>query len=225
MGSLRLTLCTGLLAACALTPTAHAADGADGGPAGLSVTPSAPAPGADLALRVTGCAKRTATAHSTAFVADARLAGTDGTLAGDTRVRASAEAGPYDVNITCGGFQVKGRLTVVSPSETGSQGQGQGQAQSEPEAQAQSPLEPEAQALSDDSSAVPAVPRAPVSPAAPASPVAPVHAGGGGTARFATVDVSAAGPGTGQAVTGLVLVGVAAAAVALLSARRGRGKD
>ncbi|MCX5421078.1 hypothetical protein [Streptomyces sp. NBC_00078] len=215
MGSLRLTLCTGLLAACALTPTAHAADGADGGPAGLSVTPSAPAPGADLALRVTGCAKRTATAHSTAFVADARLAGTDGTLAGDTRVRASAEAGPYDVNITCGGFQVKGRLTVVSPSETGSQGQGQGQAQSEPEAQA----------LSDDSSAVPAVPRAPVSPAAPASPVAPVHAGGGGTARFATVDVSAAGPGTGQAVTGLVLVGVAAAAVALLSARRGRGKD
>ncbi|MCX5246254.1 hypothetical protein OG895_13570 [Streptomyces sp. NBC_00201] len=219
MGSLRLTLCTGLLAACALTPTAHAADGADGGGAGLSVTPSAPAPGADLALRVTGCAERTATAHSTAFVADARLAGTEGTLAGDTRVRASAEPGPYDVNIMCGSFLVKSRITVVSQSQS------QSQSQSEPESQGQAQSQPEAESLSDASSAVPAAPLAPVSPAAPASPVAPVHAGGGGTAHFATVDVSAAGPGTGQAVTGLVLVGVAAAAVALLSARRSRGTD
>lgn len=127
------------------------------------MTPSAPAPGADLALRVTGCAERTATAHSTAFVADARLAGTEGTLAGDTRVRASAEPGPYDVNITCGSFLVKSRITVVSQS----------QSQSEPESQGQAQSQPEAESLSDDSSAVPAAPLAPVSSAAPASPSPP----------------------------------------------------
>ncbi|MFF1638246.1 hypothetical protein ACFVXA_11525 [Streptomyces sp. NPDC058246] len=59
---------------------------------------------------------------------------------------------------------------------------------------------------------------------AAASPVAPVHAGGGGTAaHFATVNTRAAtGPGTKQAVIGLVLAGVAAVAVAVRSARRGR---
>jgi hypothetical protein len=67
--------------------------------------------------------------------------------------------------------------------------------------------------------------RAPV----PASPVAPVDAGGGGTARLAAADrhddARANGPGTAQAVTGLVLAGVAAVAVALRSARRSRGTD
>jgi hypothetical protein len=202
MGSLRLTLCTGLLAACALTPAAYAADG-DG--AGFSATPSSPAPGADVALRMTGCAGRTATAVSTAFVADVRLAGADGTLAGDTRVRASAEPGPYDVNITCGDFMIKSKITVVSQSQSKSQPHSQSQPHSE-----------------SPSSVTPVAPALPVTPA---SPVAPVHAGGGGTAHFATVDVSEAGPGKGQAVTGFVLVGVAAAAVALLGARRSRGTD
>jgi hypothetical protein len=55
----------------------------------------------------------------------------------------------------------------------------------------------------------------------PASPVAPVHAGGGGTAHFASVDARETGPGTRQAVVGLVLASVAAAAVAVRSARRG----
>ncbi|MGW2742037.1 hypothetical protein [Streptomyces sp. NPDC001450] len=58
-----------------------------------------------------------------------------------------------------------------------------------------------------------------------ASPIAPVHAGGGGTAHFATVATSGSAPGTGQAVTGLALAGVAAAAVGLLRARRSRGTD
>jgi len=216
MGSLRLTLCTGLLAACALTPAAYAADG-DG--AGFSATPSSPAPGADVALRMTGCAGRTATAVSTAFVADVRLAGAEGTLAGDTRVRASAEPGPYDVNITCGDFVIKSKITVVSRSQ--SQSQSQRQPQSEPESQPESQSQPDSHAQPPSSAA----PVAPALPVTPASPVAPVHAGGGGSAHFATVDVSAAGPGKGQAVTGFVLVSVAAAAVALLSGRRGRGTD
>ncbi|MFE9019099.1 hypothetical protein ACFYNL_11080 [Streptomyces sp. NPDC007808] len=57
---------------------------------------------------------------------------------------------------------------------------------------------------------------------APASPLAPVAAGGGGAAHLAVVDARAAGPGTAHTVTGLVLAGVAATAVALRSARRSR---
>ncbi|MFJ8631691.1 hypothetical protein [Streptomyces sp. NPDC093568] len=59
-------------------------------------------------------------------------------------------------------------------------------------------------------------------PSAPASPVAPVRAGGGGTTKLAMVDARAAGPGTAHTVTGLILAGVAATAVALRSARRSR---
>ncbi|MBV7698718.1 hypothetical protein [Streptomyces sp. TRM70350] len=99
MGSLRLTLCTGVLAATAtLTPAAHAADG------GVSVSPSRPAPGSDLALRVTGCTGRTGIAASAPFVADARLSGSDGLLTGETRVRSSLRPDqPYEVNVTCDG--------------------------------------------------------------------------------------------------------------------------
>ncbi|WP_329228169.1 hypothetical protein [Streptomyces canus] len=109
MGSARLTLCTAVLAVAAFAPAAQAADGGS-----VSVTPSSPAAGADLTLRVTGCAGRTATAASAAFVADARLTGADGSLAGETRVRSSIEPGPYDVKITCADFQVNGRITVVA---------------------------------------------------------------------------------------------------------------
>ncbi|MFI7414549.1 hypothetical protein ACIBU0_38500 [Streptomyces sp. NPDC049627] len=59
-------------------------------------------------------------------------------------------------------------------------------------------------------------------PSGPASPVAPVPAGGGGTARLAVVEARAAVPGTAHTVTGLVLAGVAATAVALRSSRRSR---
>ncbi|MCD7444166.1 hypothetical protein K4B79_38910 [Streptomyces lincolnensis] len=119
MGSLRLTLCATALTVtaftpaaliqAALTPAAHAADGGS-----VSVTPSSPAPGAEVALRVSGCTGRTATAASAAFVADARLTGggADGTLAGQTQVRSSIEPGSYDVKITCVDFEVKGTITV-----------------------------------------------------------------------------------------------------------------
>ncbi|MDN3022616.1 hypothetical protein [Streptomyces sp. S.PB5] len=179
MGSLRLTLCTGLLAVTAcLAPAAHAADSG-----GVAVTPSSPAPGTDIALRVSGCATRTATAVSAAFVADARLTGAEDTLVGETRVRTELRAGSYDVQITCGDTSRKAALTVVG---------------------------------GDAGSAT--------NPSPHTSPVAPVHAGGGGTApHLAAVDARAAGPGTGQAVTGLVLAGVAAAAVLFRRARRNRG--
>lgn len=180
MGSLKVTLCTGAAIFAALTPTAYAADGG-----GVTVTPASPAPGADVALRISGCAGTTGTAASDAFVADARLVGAAGTLAGETRVRGTLKPGNYDVKITCGSMTVKGAITVVENAS-------------------QSPSAP---------------------PSTPASPVAPVHAGGGGTAHLAAVDARAAGPGTGQAVVGLLLAGVAAAAVALRSARRSRRTD
>ena len=181
MGSLKVTLCTGAAVVLAtLTPTAYAADGG-----GVSVTPASPAPGADVALKISGCTGTTGSAASAAFVADAKLVGASGTLAGETRVRSSLEPGSYDVKITCGSLTVKGAIKVVADASQSSQ-----------------------------SSTAP--------PSTPASPVAPVHAGGGGTAHLAAVDARAAGPGTGQAVVGLLLAGVAATAGALRSARRSR---
>lgn len=59
-------------------------------------------------------------------------------------------------------------------------------------------------------------------PSESATPVAPVQAGGGGTAHFATVATSGSGPGSLQAVTGLLLAGLAAAGLGL-RARRSRG--
>ncbi|MDQ0910289.1 hypothetical protein [Streptomyces canus] len=176
MGSVRLTLCTVVLAVAAFAPAAQAADGGS-----VSVTPSSPAAGADLTLRVTGCAGKTATAASAAFVADARLTGADGSLAGETRVRSSIEPGPYDVEITCADFQVKGRITVVT-----------------------------AKGATATANAL-------------ATPVAPVNAGGGWTAtHLSAMEPQPTGPGTGQAVTGLVLAGVAAVAVVLRRSRRSR---
>ncbi|MFJ2926416.1 hypothetical protein ACIPIU_15615 [Streptomyces massasporeus] len=108
MGSLRVTVCTGVLAAVALAPAAYAADTGS-----VSVTPAAPAPGSDITLRVTGCAQRTAVAASAAFVADARLTVTGAReLTGESRVRSTAEAGSYAVRVTCGAARQTGTLTV-----------------------------------------------------------------------------------------------------------------
>ncbi|MBN0045809.1 hypothetical protein JS756_17195 [Streptomyces actuosus] len=178
MGRRKLTLCATAAALAAFTPTAYASNGG-----GVSVSPSSPVAGADVALRVSGCSGRTATAVSTAFVADVHLAGTDGTLAGETKVRSSIDPGAYDVRITCADFTIKGRITVVERSGR------------------------------------------PHPAEVPESPVAPVPAGGGGTARLAASEARAHGPGTAQAVTGLVLAGVAAVAVALRSTRRSRRTD
>lgn len=181
MGSLRVTLCAiAALGAVAAIPAAYAADG------GVSVSPSSPRPGSDIALRMGGCPQQTATAVSAAFVADARLSpGADGTLVGESRIRSTLTAGTYDVKVACGGATRTGAVTVVAQG------------------------------------AQPSV-RHGAQPSAPASSAAPVPAGGGGTAHAAVVDARAAGPGTAHTVTGLVLAGVAATAVALRSARRRR---
>ncbi|MBX9364010.1 hypothetical protein [Streptomyces sp. WAC04114] len=108
MGSLKVTVCAGALAVVALAPAAYAADTAS-----VSVTPAAPAPGSDITLRVTGCAQRTAVAVSAALVADARLTVTGAReLAGESRVRSTAEAGSYAVRVTCGATRQTGTLIV-----------------------------------------------------------------------------------------------------------------
>jgi hypothetical protein len=179
---------------------------ASGGP-GVVVTPVSPAPGTDIALRISGCAERTATAISDAFVTDAVLTGADGTLVGESRVRSSARPGSHDVRVLCGIDRIEGSLTVAA---------------------AEAAREP---------SSVPSTAATAPSTAAPASPVAPVRAGGGGTAGLVAVDAVAAvddtdadssrasGPGTAQSVTGLVLAAAAAVAVVLRGSRRRRGSD
>ncbi|MFE2097198.1 MULTISPECIES: hypothetical protein [unclassified Streptomyces] len=112
MGSARLTLCTAVLAVTALTPAAYAADG---GP-GVTVTPASPTPGGDVSLRVRGCAGAQGTAVSDAFVSDARLTGSQGALAGETRIRTSLPPGGYQVRISCSGTVVTGTITVAGAS-------------------------------------------------------------------------------------------------------------
>ncbi|MET9129363.1 hypothetical protein [Streptomyces antibioticus] len=196
MSSLKVTLCAGVAALTAVLVPASYATAADGG-GSVTLTPSNPVAGGEVALRVSGCVGSTAVAVSEAFVSDARLVGAGGMLAGETKVRSSIGAGTYDVKITCVDFQVKGRIKVV------------------------------AGVLPAD----PSAPRVPTSPAtvtatapAPVTPIAPVRAGGGGSAPLAAAEAGRTtdGPGTAQAVTGLVLAGVAAAVVAFRGVRRSR---
>lgn len=200
MGSLRLTLCAGAVAAAALTPVAYAADG------GVRVSPGSPTPGSDIQLRVKGCTGMAGTAASDAFVADAQLTGKPGALTGETRVRSTLDPGTYDVKVTCDGFEdkVKGTVTVVEKGQ---------RKKPEKDQQGKDEQGRDEQGKREDPAA---------SPAAPASPVAPVHAGGGGSARLAAAEAESEGPGTRHAVVGLVLATVAAVAVAVSSARRGR---
>jgi hypothetical protein len=108
MGFLPPTVCTGLLAFAVLTPAAHAADGG-----GVAVSPSTPAPGSDVTLRVSGCTETTARAVSAAFVTDVRLTRTDGALVGESRVRSTITAGVHTVKVTCGPTERTAALTVV----------------------------------------------------------------------------------------------------------------
>jgi hypothetical protein len=180
MGSLKVTLCAGAALATVLCAPAAHAHAADGG--GVSVTPSSPAPGTDVTLRVPDCTEKTAVAVSAAFESDVRLglAEGDGVLVGSSRVRTTVRAGAYAVQVKCGDRARKGTITVEEHR------------------------------------------RPDTRPTAPASPVAPVDAGGGGTARLAADSAEqarSASPGTAHTVTGLVLAGIAAVAVALHSAR------
>lgn len=252
MGSLRVTVCTSVLAVVALAPAAYAADAGH-----VSVTPAAPAPGSDITLRVTGCAQRTAVAASAAFVADARLTVTGAReLTGESRVRSTAEAGSYVVRVTCGATRQTGTLTVRDdkarrsgsaplpvpgpagrPPAPGNGGRlpapdGGGGKPSAPGTDADPPApgtdaDPSAPGVALDPSArgVDEEPSLSHRPGAWASPVAPVRAGGGGAAELIAAEERGAGPGTAQGVTGLALVGVAAVVVALRGLRRGRGTD
>ena len=251
MGSLRVTVCTSVLAVVALAPVAYAADAGR-----VSVTPAAPAPGSDITLRVTGCAQRTAVAASAAFVADARLTVTGAReLAGESRVRSTVEAGSYAVRVTCGATRQTGTLTVRDGGEARRSGTAP-----LPVHEAAAPPVPGADGLppapekgnrppapgmggqlpapdgggqlpAPDGGGRPSAPgvdgEPPLShrPGAWASPVAPVQAGGGGAAELVAAEERGAGPGTAQGVTGLVLAGVAAVVVALRGLRRGRGTD
>ncbi|MEU5630092.1 hypothetical protein ACH47C_00755 [Streptomyces rishiriensis] len=245
----KITVCAGVaVVAAVLTPTAYAAsgdvgrdEGGRGAGAGVSVTPSRPSPGSEVTLRATGCDGRTATAASVAFVADAQLVvadGAGGALTGDTRVRSSLAAGGYDVRITCAGVQVKSRIEVLDPASAPPD------APSPPATATATATAPSALTASGDRTApaspaspyaaspvtpaTPATPATSATPVAPASPVAPMRAGGGGAAPLASVEearVDADGPGTVQAVVGLVLVGVAAAVFVWRGRRRRRGTD
>jgi hypothetical protein len=180
MGSLKVTLCTGAAAVAVLAPVAPlasaapAARTADGG--GVSVSPSSPAPGSDVRLRVPDCTEKTAVAVSAAFVSDAKLSlsSSDGVLVGAGTVRSTVEAGAYVVRVKCGQDAREGTVTVAERRR----------------------------------------------PAAPASPVAPVDA------SDTRDEARPEPPGTAHTVTGLVLAGIAAVAVALRGVRsRSRGTD
>ncbi|WP_442804691.1 hypothetical protein [Streptomyces luteogriseus] len=251
MGSLRVTVCTSVLAVVALAPVAYAADAGR-----VSVTPAAPAPGSDITLRVTGCAQRTAVAASAAFVADARLTVTGAReLAGESLVRSTVEAGSYAVRVTCGATRQTGTLTVRDGGEARRSGTAplpvhEAAAPPVPGADGLPPAPVEGnrppapgmggQLPAPDGGGRPSAPGVDADPSAPgvdgepplshrpgawASPVAPVQAGGGGAAELVAAEERGAGPGTAQGVTGLVLAGVAAVVVALRGLRRGRGTD
>ncbi|MFE1440009.1 hypothetical protein [Streptomyces sp. NPDC058739] len=107
MSHLRITFCAAVLGLTALgIPAAHAAD------PGVSIRPQSPAPGGEVAFKVTGCSGKTGAASSFAFVSDARLTGSEGTLTGETKVRSDADPGSYDVTIICGDIRGKGSITV-----------------------------------------------------------------------------------------------------------------
>ncbi|MFD5336083.1 hypothetical protein [Streptomyces hawaiiensis] len=217
MGSLRVTVCTSVLAAVALAPAAYAADAGS-----VSATPATPAPGSDVTLRVTGCAQRTAVAASAAFVADARLTVSGaGELTGESRVRSTLAAGSYAVQVTCGATRRTGTLTVQDDEARRSG------AVPAPVPGAGAGGQPPAPGKGGQPSAPGADEEAPLShrPGAPASPIAPVRAGGGGAAALVAAEERGTGPGTAQGATGLVLAGVAAVVVALRGVRRGRGTD
>ncbi|MFD3827240.1 hypothetical protein [Streptomyces sp. NPDC058625] len=214
MGSLRVALCTGILAVAALTPTAYAADGGTG----VSVTPTTPAPGTDVTLEVAECAERTAVAVSSAFVSEVRLTVADGVLVGESRVRSTLTAGTYPVLVNCGERARQGTITVAParnrPTETAKTA--------------------ETTETAETGKSVKPVKPGVAEPVAPASPVAPVDAGGGGTAPLAATgtgtgtDSGAAsgadegGMGAAQAPAGLLLAAAAAGAVVRGRVRRNR---
>ncbi|NEC85722.1 hypothetical protein [Streptomyces sp. SID12501] len=163
---------------------------------GISVTPASPAPGSDVRLVVRGCTGRTGTAKSEAFVADVLLAAQGEDGALVGGSRVRSALPPGTYDVTVGCGGQEGKVRGVIAVAVNGADEGAGK----------------------PSSAAPSRPAA--------SPVAPVPAGGGGAAEeLAAAEARGTGPGTGQAVVGLVLAGVAAVVVAVRGFRRGRGTD
>ncbi|KNB49590.1 hypothetical protein AC230_29525 [Streptomyces caatingaensis] len=98
------------------TAPAHALDDPPATRTGtVELVPVTSRPGADVQVRVSGCAGDRATAVSEAFVTDARLArDTTGHFA-EATVRSTTSAGTYPVRVSCDGREdvAEGVLTVV----------------------------------------------------------------------------------------------------------------
>ncbi|MER5742584.1 hypothetical protein ABT097_04800 [Streptomyces sp. NPDC002225] len=190
-----LTFCAAAVVTATLAPAATAL--AESGPApGISLTasPRSVGAGGEVELRLTGCAGRTATGRSDAFVAPAGFApGPDGGLVARTRISSDARPGDHPVRVTCAAG-TDGKGSQDTTGTTGSAG----------------PMG------TTGTGTVAVIDRG------RATPLAPVAAGGG-VALFATGDGRQEGPGTAQAVTGLVLAAVTAVAVMLRGTRR-RGR-
>ncbi|MET9498875.1 hypothetical protein [Streptomyces sp. NPDC006552] len=84
----------------------------------VSVSPAAVAPGTDVDLRVSGCDGTTGRARSDAFAAPGVLAPDTGrpALLAEARVRSTAAAGQYPVEVVCGqGAPLHGTVRVLAP--------------------------------------------------------------------------------------------------------------
>ncbi|WP_086750623.1 hypothetical protein [Streptomyces scabiei] len=254
MGSVRVTLCAGAVVAAALAASAPPAHAADSGSVSVVPASPAPGSDIQVRAKGCGGKSGTAASEAfVADALLTQLSGRSlGTLAGETRVRSSLKPGTYGVRITCDGKEdkVTGTIKVGDGKPAANEPPFTKPPASKPPASkppASKPPASKAPASKAPASKAPAS-KAPASkpaysprPSSPASPVAPVRAGGGGAAaRLAAADPAGArgsadpansmddarraGPGTRHAVVGLVLAGVAAAAVVARGARRGRGR-
>ncbi|MDQ0991092.1 hypothetical protein [Streptomyces sp. V3I7] len=235
MGSIRLTLCTGLLTAVALSPTAALA--ADGG--GVSVPPSgplAPVQGADVALWTDAFAaygdltgQATEQTNQTAQTNQSNQADQSNK---SNQPNKSNQSNPTDQQSDHDkGDDDSGRQSDHGDKQEQQSGRGDssdhdqqssGHGTSDEAADDQGDKSDQQSSGGRQPGTGPS--DAPSKPSGAASPTAPVPAGGGGTAHLASEDAArSAGPGTAQTVTGLLLAGLAAVAVGLRTARRGRG--
>ncbi|SFD33264.1 hypothetical protein [Streptomyces aidingensis] len=94
------------------------------GGAEVHIAPMDPRPGAEVTIRVHGCPGRGGTAHSEAFVHQARLSpGAAGELTGKARISSSVRPGVYPVDISCdgGAKEPRGRI-VITGHDSGTAG-------------------------------------------------------------------------------------------------------
>ncbi|MFE7465104.1 hypothetical protein ACFU6R_13535 [Streptomyces sp. NPDC057499] len=103
-----LTFCAAAVVAATLVPgsaaLAESGPAPEGGRAGISLTagPSTVGPGGEADLRLAGCAGRTATGESDAFVSAARFSpAADGGLFAEARISSDARPGDHTVHVTC----------------------------------------------------------------------------------------------------------------------------